>query len=292
MEYRSGFIAIIGCPNVGKSMLLNALVGQKVSIVTRRAQTTRNKIVGVVHGENAQVVLLDTPGVHEPKNRLGDYMASVTNEALREVEGVMLVLDAAVGVKARDEALMERLSGVKNVIAVVNKTDIAAPKQIEDVIERLREQNFCACCLVSALTGAGLEALKSELFSLAVKGPQYFPEDMVTDQPERVIAAEMVREAALNYLLEEVPHGVGVDIEKMETREDGLVEIWAAIYCEKDSHKGIIIGKGGAMLKKIGSAAREQMEWLLGARVHLQLWVKVREDWRNHLATLRMLGYQ
>ncbi len=293
--YRSGFVSIIGSPNVGKSTLMNRMVGQKVSIVSERAQTTRNRIMGVVTRKDCQLVFLDTPGVTSPKNRLGEYMLKVAYESLNEVEAILFVVDVKQGVREKDEALLAKLRDAKApVVAALNKTDGTTLDQVETARERLERESFIKDIRkVSALTGAGVEALLETLTEYLVPGPQYFPEDMVTDQPERVVCCELIREKALLLLKEEIPHGLGVDIEKMELRkEENLYDVWATLYCERESHKPIVIGKKGAMLKSIGTEARKDMEWLLGTRVNLQLWVKVREDWRNSPAALKTLGYE
>ncbi len=294
-DYRSGFVSIIGCPNVGKSTLLNKLIGQKIAIVTDRAQTTRNKITGVLSRPDYQIIFLDTPGVTEPKNRLGDYMQKVAFDACNEVETILFVVDGLQGVRSRDEQLIERLKKAKApVVAFINKADAASMSQMAAARHALETQGcFVHVLAGSAETGDGLEKLEQVLQTYLTPGPQYFPEDMVTDQPERIICGELVREKALTLLREEVPHGVGVGIDKMERREDrDLMDVYATIYCERDTHKGIIIGKSGAMLKKIGQLARQDMEWLLGCKVNLQLWVKVKEDWRNKPAILHELGYE
>ncbi|HWQ59121.1 MAG TPA: GTPase Era [Clostridia bacterium] len=295
MSYKSGFIAIIGSPNVGKSTLMNLLVGQKVSIVSVRAQTTRNRVMGVVTRTGLQMVFLDTPGVAAPRNRLGQYMLNVAYEALDEVECILFVADATSGIRARDEALLEKLSEAKApVVAAINKADAATPEAIEAAREKLARAGFIKnVVVISARTGENAEELVKVLSSYLEEGPQYFPEDMVTDQPERVLVAEIVREKALELLNEEVPHGIGVGVDKIEAREGGkLTDVYATIYCEREGHKGIIIGKQGAMLKKIGGLARRDIEWLLGVRVNLQLWVKVKDDWRNRESVLKELGYE
>lgn len=293
--YRSGFITIIGSPNVGKSTLMNLLVGQKVSIVSERAQTTRNRIAGVVSRKNYQIVFLDTPGVTGAKNRLGEYMLRVAYDSLKEVECVLFMLDAVKGVRDMDEALIESLKqrvGQTPVVAAINKTDAATFDGIETVRERLEKEDFIKRIIpISAETGRNVEKLEETLASYLVPGPQYYPEDMVTDQPMRVIAAEIIREKALRSLRQEIPHGIGVEIEQILLRDDGINDISAVIYCERESHKGIIIGGKGAMLKKIGSAARPEIETLFGTKVNLKLWVKVRPDWRNSANALRELGY-
>jgi GTP-binding protein Era len=293
--YRSGFVTIIGCPNVGKSTLLNKMIGQKIAIVTDRAQTTRNKITGVLTRPGYQIVFLDTPGVTKPKNKLGEYMHKVACDAIDEVEAVLFVADALQGVRARDAALLERLEKAKApVFGFVNKCDVAGESSIESAVRTLREVAFLQDVFIgSAETGEGLDRLETALRERLPQGPQYFPEDMVTDQPERVICAELIREKALMLLREEVPHGIGVGVDKMERREGrDLTDVYATIYCERESHKGIIIGKGGSMLKRIGQSARKDIEWMLGIPVNLQLWVKIKEDWRNRQGMLHELGYE
>lgn len=294
MSYRSGFVSILGSPNVGKSTLLNQLVGQKVSIVSDRAQTTRNRVMGVMARPGWQIVFLDTPGVTTPKNRLGDYMLKVAYDAMNEVEAILFLVDAKRGVGPKDEALLKKLAEARApVVAGLNKADLCTLDHIETARERLEKEPVIQHVVkLSALEGRGLDKLADVLCGYLPEGPQYFPEDMVTDQPERVLCAELIREKALRLLREEVPHGLGVGIDKMERREDGVQDVWATIFCERAGHKGIIIGKGGAMLKRIGTEARKDMEWLLGSRVNLQLWVKVKEDWRNSAAMLNELGYE
>lgn len=295
-NFLSGFIAIVGSPNVGKSTLLNAMVGQKVAIVSDKAQTTRNQIRGILTRPDYQMVFIDTPGIHQPKNKLGDYMVRVAYAALNEVECILFMLDPTNGFREKDESILKQLNHAKSpVIALINKADIATEHQLQALHERLDAENetFDAILEISAKTQNGLPELEEHLRRYLAEGPQYFPEDMITDQPERVICGEMIREAALQLLREEIPHGIGVDIDKMSAREDReMMDIWAAIYCEKESHKRIIIGKGGAMLKQIGSTSRREIEWLLGQRVNLQLWIKVRSGWRDKAGDLRMLGYK
>lgn len=294
-EYCSGFVSIVGCPNVGKSTLLNKIIGQKIAIVTDRAQTTRNKITGVLSRSGYQIVFLDTPGVTNPKNKLGEYMQKVTWDAMNEVEAILFMADAEQGVREHDAALLDRLEKAKApVIAFVNKCDVCSKGQIDEAVAALEERSFIKTVLHgSANTGEGLEQLETELLACMGVGPQYFPEDMVTDQPERIICAELIREKALLLLREEVPHGVGVAVEKMERRDDrDMMDVYATIYCERESHKGIIIGKGGSMLKRIGQESRKDIEWMLGTSVNLQLWVKIKEDWRNRQGMLHELGYE
>lgn len=292
-DFLSGFISIIGSPNVGKSTLMNRLVGQKVSIVSARAQTTRNRIMGVVTRDAYQIVFLDTPGVTTPKNKLGEYMLKVAWEAMDQVEAVLLVIDGGRGIGEKDESLIETLGRAKApIVCAVNKTDVASPVSVEQCRAKLADAGFNEIFTVSAANGDGVAELEAALSKKLVAGPKYFPDDMVTDMPERLVCCELIREKALNLLREEVPHGIGVGIDKMEAREDGITDIWATLYCERNGHKGIIIGKNGSMLKRIGTDARLEMEWLLGTRVNLQLWVKVKEDWRNKQGVLHELGYE
>ncbi len=294
-SFLSGFVSIIGCPNVGKSTLLNRLVGQKIAIVSPRAQTTRNRITGVLTRKEYQIVFLDTPGVAAPKNRLGEYMRRVAYSALDEVEAILYLVDPINGLRERDQALVERLKDAKAPrIGLINKIDLCSLAQVEAAEDFLNKAGcFQHVLRISAETGAGVEKLEALLRSYLVEGPQYFPEDMVTDVPERTLCAELIREKALLLLREEVPHGVGVEVDKMAERPDGdLTDVWATIYCEREGHKGIVIGNKGTMLRRIGEAARRDIEWMLGTRVNLQLYVKVREDWRNSLSALKELGYE
>lgn len=294
-QFKSGFIAILGSPNVGKSTLMNSLIGQKVSIVSGRAQTTRTQIKGVLTRQNYQMIFIDTPGIQTPNNKLGEFMLKTAYSALAEVEAVLFVVDPVNGLRERDESILNRIKTVKApVVAVVNKTDIASEGAIAAVMDRLAQEDWLTKVVqISAHTGQGVFELEPLLKTFMTDGPQYFPDDMVTDQPERLICAEMIREAALDLLNEEVPHGIGVEIDKMQERAEGeLMDVWATIYCERPGHKGIIIGKNGAMLKQIGIKSRKEMQWLLGEKVNLQLWIKVRENWRNKAMDLRMLGYE
>lgn len=293
-KYLSGFVTIIGSPNVGKSTLMNRFVGQKVSIVSQRAQTTRNRIMGVVSRKGYQMVFLDTPGVTLPKNKLGEYMVKVAYDSLNEVEAILFMVDAVNGIREKDEAIIEKLRTARApVIAAINKADAATLDNIETARKRLEKESFIKEIIkISAAEDRGMDKLEAALKACLVEGPQYFPEDMVTDQPERVICGEIIREKALTLLKEEVPHGIGVGVDKMVLRDDGMYDVWATIYCEREGHKGIIIGRQGSMLKRIGSEARKDMEWLLGARVNLQIWVKVKNDWRNSTSVMKELGYE
>ena len=290
-EFHSGFVAILGRPNVGKSSLMNRFVGEKVAIVSERPQTTRNRILGVAAGEGWQIVFVDTPGLHKPRNRLGEFMMQEAEAAREDVDAVLAVVDGA-HLGERDAAILDdvRQMACPKFLAV-NKTDLVTPEQLMPRLASLNVEGFERVFSVSARQGDNVDALKTALVAAMPVGPKYFPDDMVTDQPERVICAEIIREKALRNLYEEVPHGIGVEMMGMQKIGDGRMEIHATIYCEKASHKGVIIGKQGAMLKKIGSEARVDIERLLGCKVMLRLWVKVREDWRNRTGDLKTLGY-
>lgn len=292
--YKSGFFSIIGCPNVGKSTLLNTLIGQKVAIVTDRAQTTRNRITGVLTGDGFQMVFLDTPGMTQPRNKLGQYMQKVAEKASLDTEAVLFLVDATQGIRERDRRIIGYLETLKEpILALINKCDAATPQTVKTITKDLDATGLFRKVLpISAKAGDGLDGLIATLKEYLTEGPQYFPEDMITDQPERVICCEIIREKALQLLREEIPHGIGVGIDRMEMREGGgLMDVWATVYCERESHKGIIIGKGGKMLKRIGTESRSDIENLLGTRVNLQLWIKVKEDWRNRSQMLNELGY-
>lgn len=288
----SGFAAILGRPNVGKSTLMNAMVGEKVAIVSDRPQTTRSRIMGVATGEDWQIVFLDTPGLHKPRTRLGEYMVRAAHDAMDGIDVLIVMVDVH-EIGPMDREIVEEMAGSRvRKILVLNKMDLAQPAQVPAAIDRFKDLGYDAIIPVSAGTGKGLDVLRNELRSYLPQGPLYFPEDMMTDQPERVLVAEIIREKALRNLREEVPHGVGVEILRIEKISETLTEIHATIYCERPSHKGIIIGKQGVMLGTIGSQARVDIERLLDTKVNLRLWVKVREDWRNRKDDLRTLGYE
>lgn len=293
--YRSGFVTIIGSPNVGKSTLMNRMVGQKISIVSDRAQTTRNRITGIVSRKDYQIIFLDTPGVTAPKNRLGEYMLKVAFDAVNEVEAILLMLDASVGIREKDELLLSRLGercGKTAVIAAINKSDLVSIGDIDEIRDRLETEPYIKDIVaISAETGRNVDKLEAILCKYLTEGPQYYPDDMVTDQPMWAICGEMIRENALKLLRDEIPHGIGIGIDKIKLREDGIHDVFATIYCERETHKGIIIGHGGRMLKRIGSEARRDIEWLFGTKVNLQLWVKVRPDWRNSASALKEFGF-
>ena len=290
--FHSGFIAILGRPNVGKSTLMNALVGEKVSIVSDRPQTTRNRIMGVRSDPGAQMVFLDTPGMHKPRTKLGEYMVRSIKDAMDGIDALVAMVDAT-QIGGQDRQLLADLARmpVTKVLAL-NKVDLVGEGKILASLADLPGTGYDHIVPISAATGRGLPELLAVLRAALPEGPHYFPDDMITDQPERVICAEIIREKALARLRDEVPHGIGVEMMSMQPLSDGLMEIHATIYCERPSHKGILIGKQGAMLKAIGTAARLDIEGLLGMRVSLQLWIKVREDWRNRADDLRTLGYE
>ncbi|MBR4906035.1 MAG: GTPase Era [Clostridia bacterium] len=292
--YKSGFFSIVGCPNVGKSTLINRLVGQKIAIVTDRAQTTRNRITGILTRKDYQMIFLDTPGMTKPRNKLGTFMQKTAEEASKDTEAILFVVDALQGVRERDRDVMNIIKTMRSpVIVLINKCDAASSIQMQEAREAIAEAGFDTVLAISAHTGENLDKLEELLKGYLTEGPQYYPEDMVTDQPERVICAEMIREKTLELLREEIPHGIGVGVDKMQMRPDGkLMDVWATVYCERESHKGIIIGRGGKMLKRIGSEARKDIEWLLDVQVNLQLWIKVKEDWRNRQQMLNELGYR
>ena len=289
--FHSGFVAIMGRPNVGKSSIMNRFVGEKVAIVSNRPQTTRNKIMGVVSRPDWQIVFVDTPGLHKPRTKLGKYMMKSAEEAKEGVDAVLAVVDAQL-IGPGDRAVLNDLAGMKCPrILAVNKIDLTTPEKLMPQLQRLNELGFDQIVPVSARTGQNMDELLQVLREAMPEGPRYFPEDMITDQPERVVCAEIIREKALINLREEIPHGVGVEMLSIKKLSDNLTEIHANLYCERAAHKSIIIGKQGSMLQKIGSQARVDIERLLGGKVMLKLWVKVREDWRNRADDLRTLGY-
>ena len=294
-NYKSGFVAIIGRPNVGKSTLMNRLIGQKIAITSNKAQTTRNRIQTVYTDDEAQLVFLDTPGINKAKNKLGEYMMNVAHGTLSEVDVVMWIVEPTTFIGAGERHIIETLDKVKTpVILVINKTDSVEEQAIFDAINTYKEvYNFEAIVPVSALKGKNTDELIRTLKKLLPYGPQFYDEDTVTDQPERQIVSELIREQALRMLDKEIPHGIAVVIDRMKERPDGrLIDIDATIICERDSHKGIIIGKQGAMLKKIGTKARVSMENLLDTKVNLKLWVKVKKDWRDSDTLIRNYGYR
>ena len=290
---KTAMITICGRPNVGKSTLTNALVGEKVAIVSAKPQTTRNRITALVERGETQFVLLDTPGFHRPRTKLGDYMVNVVKESVADVDGVLLLVEPIPSVGEQEEALITRIEEQKlPALLVINKIDTVEKEELLKVIAAYAARHdFQAIVPVSARNGDGLDELLDEMDAFAEEGPHLFPDDMITDQPERQICAELIREKLLRCLEKEIPHGTAVEITRFSERENGIIDIEATIYCEKESHKGIIIGKKGGMLKKVGELARTDMEQFLGAKVNLQTWVKVKESWRDSLAQLRNFGY-
>ena len=292
---KSGFVALIGRPNVGKSTLMNTLIGQKIAITSNKPQTTRNRIQTVFTDKRGQIVFLDTPGIHKAKNKLGEYMVKVSTRTLRDVDMVLWLVEPSTFIGEGDEHIFEILSSVNiPVILAINKMD--SLKQKEDMLEVIAKYSsrmqFAEVVPVSALKGMNTDKLLEIIFKYLSEGPMYYDEDTVTDQPIKQIAAELIREKALGFLQEEIPHGIAVEIDTFNYRETGdMVDIEAAIVCEKDSHKGIVIGKGGSMLKRIGTAARKDIEGLLESRVNLKLWVKVRPKWRDSDVQMKNFGY-
>ena len=295
MITKSGIITICGRPNVGKSTLTNAFVGEKVAIVTNKPQTTRNRICAILNRGDSQFVFVDTPGLHKARTRLGDYMVNVVKESVSDVDAVLLLVEPIANIGAPEQELIDRIKKLGcPAVLVINKVDTLERK--EDLLEVIRvysqAHSFNAVVPISAKNKEGVEELLSLLESYLEEGPQLFPEDMVTDQPERQVMAEILREKLLLCLDKEIPHGTAVEITKFSERDDEVIECDATIYCEKNSHKGIIIGKGGAMLKKVSSSARRDMEKFMGTKVFLQTWVKVKENWRDNPAAIQNFGYR
>ena len=293
-QHKSGFVAVIGRPNVGKSTLINHLIGQKIAIMSDKPQTTRNRILCVLTQPDAQIVFLDTPGVHKPLHKLGEYMANTVENTLKEVDAILFVVDVTEKFGAGERFIIDHLKATKRpVILIINKIDRVKNEDILPIIANYAAQyDFAGVVPVSAKNKLNLDHILSEVKKYLPEGPEYYPEDMVTDQPERLIVAEMVREKVLELTRDEVPHAVAVDVDEMATRSKGDVYIRATIYVERDSQKGIVIGGHGSMLREIGQRARHDIEVLLGAKVYLDLWVKVRKDWRNRDAILKSFGFE
>lgn len=293
-DFKSGFAAIIGRPNVGKSTLMNHLIGQKIAITSRKPQTTRNRIQTVYTSERGQIIFLDTPGIHKAKNKLGEYMVNVAQRTFQDADVILWLVEASDYIGAGEQHIAQQLKRTKlPVILVMNKVDKVDRKELPGFIDAYRKiLDFAEIVPVSALRSVNLDTLLDCIFKYLPYGPQFYDEDTVTDQPQRQIVAEMIREKALRCLEEEIPHGIAVTIDRMKERpEGGLVDIDATIICERDSHKGIIIGKQGAMLKKIGSQARTEIERMLEEKVNLKLWVKVKKDWRDSDFLIKNFGY-
>ena len=292
MEYKSGFIAVIGRPNVGKSTLINKIIGQKVAITSDKPQTTRSRIQCILTDDDAQIIFLDTPGIHKPKFKLGEYMLKAAEGTLKEVDAIFFVIDATEKFGGGEKYILERLNATTQpVILVVNKVDLIEREKLLPIIaEYSTRRNFAAVVPISAADGTNVDELITEAKNFLPEGVQYYPADMVTDQPERLIVAELIREKILHATQDEVPHSIAVDLEEFTPREGGTIFIRATIYVERDSQKGILIGKGGAMLKNVGKAARPEIEMLLGTKIFLDLWVKVKRDWRNSIGALQSFG--
>lgn len=294
-KFQSGFVAIIGRPNAGKSTLLNNIIGQKIAIMSDKPQTTRNKIQGVYTTNDSQIIFIDTPGMHKPKHRLGDFMMKVANNTLNEVDLILFVIDAEEKFGPGEQFILDRLANIDTpVFLVINKIDKIEPEKLFDIISRYKERfDFKEIVPVSALNGNNVTTLLEQITHYLPEGPQYYPTDQVTDHPERFVVAELIREKALHLTREEIPHSIAVVIEQMKKREDSdVVYVGATIIVERSSQKGIVIGKQGSMLKEIGKRARTDIEALLGTKVFLELWVKVQKDWRNRAAQLREFGFR
>lgn len=293
-QKKSGFAALVGRPNVGKSTLMNHLIGQKIAITSDKPQTTRNRIQTVYTDERGQIIFLDTPGIHKAKNKLGEYMVNVAEHTLRDVDVVLWLVEPSTYIGAGERHIAEQLNKTKTpVILVINKIDTV--KRQDDILTFMAAYKdvceFAEIVPLSALKDKNTDLLTELIFKYLPLGCQFYDEDTVTDQPMRQIASELIREKALRLLNDEIPHGIAVTVEKMKERPEGLIDIEASIVCEKDSHKGIVIGKGGSMLKRIGTEARKDIEHMTGARVNLQLWVKVRKEWRDSELYMKNYGY-
>ncbi|SCZ77153.1 GTPase Era [Acidaminobacter hydrogenoformans] len=295
MPFKSGFVSIIGRPNVGKSTLLNAITGEKIAIMSDKPQTTRNRIQAIYTTKESQIIFVDTPGMTKAKNKLGDFMIRTALDTLKEVDAIIFVVDDSLSLGPADKFILQHLEGIKTpVILAINKVDKIMPDQYAIITKLYSDYDFIKEIIsISALQGANIGPLVEKVIGFLPEGPMYYPGDMITDQPERAIVAEIIREKLLHYLDQEVPHGVAVEIEAMKERENSnMFDIRAVIVCERESHKGIIIGKGGRKLKGVGKSAREEIERLLGAKVFLELWVKVRPGWRDNDLMLKNFGYK
>ncbi|MGM0790264.1 MAG: GTPase Era [Bacillota bacterium] len=293
--HKSGFISIIGRPNVGKSTFLNRVIGQKIAIMSDKPQTTRNKVQGVLTTNDAQFIFIDTPGIHKPKHKLGDFMMKIAQNTLKEVDLILFMVNAEEGFGRGEEFIIEKFQNVKTpIFLVINKIDQIHPDKLFSIIESYKEKyGFKKIIPISALEGNNVDTLLEQIKQYIPEGPQFYPADQVTDHPERFIVSELIREKALHLTREEIPHSLAVVIDKMERREDkDVINVMATVIVERDSQKGIVIGKQGAMLKEIGKRARTDIENLLGSKVYLELWVKVQKDWRNKMSQLRDFGFR
>jgi GTP-binding protein Era len=294
-SFKSGFATIVGRPNVGKSTLLNKLVGEKIAIMSDKPQTTRKQMQCIVTGEDYQIVFIDTPGIHKPRHKLGEFMVNEAESTLPEVDVILFVIECDTKIGPGDEYIINKLKEVKTpVILVINKVDTIKKDEVFKVIEVYKDKlNFKSVIPISALMGDGINLIIDEIKKIVPEGPKYYPDDMITDQTERQVVAEIIREKVLHLIQDEIPHGIAVEILSMKERSNKeLMDIEANIYCEKDSHKGILIGKNGSMLKRIGELSRNDIERFLGLKVFLKLWVKVKDDWRNSENMLKNLGYK
>lgn len=294
-KFKSGFVSLIGRPNVGKSTLMNTLVGEKLSIISNKPQTTRNKIQTILTKDNCQIIFIDTPGIHSAKSKLGSYMMKSVDSSLNDIDIVMYLIEPYEKIKDSDMAIINKLKNIKTpVFLIINKIDTVEKSALLAVIESYRKvYDFAEIIPISALKNKNTDTIFEYIYKYLPEGPQYFPSDMITDQPERQIVSEIIREKALYMLQDEIPHGIAVEITSMKKRQSSkdIVDVEATLYCERESHKGIIIGKQGSMLKKIGSAARNDIQRLLGSQINLQIWIKVKKDWRDNDFLLKNFGY-
>ncbi|MGZ9449306.1 GTPase Era [Staphylococcus epidermidis] len=292
-EHKSGFVSIIGRPNVGKSTFVNRVIGHKIAIMSDKAQTTRNKIQGVMTRDDAQIIFIDTPGIHKPKHKLGDYMMRVAKNTLSEIDAIMFMVNVNEDIGRGDEYIMEMLKNVKTpIFLVLNKIDLVHPDTLMPKIEQYQSyMDFTDIIPISALEGLNVDHFIDVLKSFLPEGPKYYPDNQISDHPEQFVVIEIIREKILHLTSEEIPHAIGVNVDRMIKEDEDRVRIEATIYVERDSQKGIVIGKGGKKLKEVGKRARRDIEMLLGSKVYLELWVKVQRDWRNKVNFIRQIGY-
>ena len=292
-EHKSGFVSIIGRPNVGKSTFVNRVIGHKIAIMSDKAQTTRNKIQGVMTRDDAQIIFIDTPGIHKPKHKLGDYMMRVAKNTLSEIDAIMFMVNVNEDIGRGDEYIMEMLKNVKTpIFLVLNKIDLVHPDTLMPKIEQYQSyMDFTEIIPISALEGLNVDHFIDVLKSFLPEGPKYYPDNQISDHPEQFVVSEIIREKILHLTSEEIPHAIGVNVDRMIKEDEDRVRIEATIYVERDSQKGIVIGKGGKKLKEVGKRARRDIEMLLGSKVYLELWVKVQRDWSNKVNFIRQIGY-
>lgn len=292
-EHKSGFVSIIGRPNVGKSTFVNRVIGHKIAIMSDKAQTTRNKIQGVMTRDDAQIIFIDTPGIHKPKHKLGDYMMRVAKNTLSEIDAIMFMVNVNEDIGRGDEYIMEMLKNVKTpIFLVLNKIDLVHPDTLMPKIEQYQSyMDFTDIIPISALEGLNVDHFIDVLKPFLPEGPKYYPDNQISDHPEQFVVSEIIREKILHLTSEEIPHAIGVNVDRMIKEDEDRVRIEATIYVERDSQKGIVIGKGGKKLKEVGKRARRDIEMLLGSKVYLELWVKVQRDWRNKVNFIRQIGY-